>query len=505
MLLDGTALIANAIYIYLISVFASVLLASVVLIARGFVNRGRESQPSPEVKLHILESELVNGSKAKTQANSGSPKARSSHKLTTDSNSKSVEPRSLLTRWMSRKDPVTVVEEPPPPAVEQEPSSITINDSQNDTSSIEPPPSPPQRPSLKYSIEQLLNLNTDISQVPFEPNEIRLSLLLITSIHLPRSNIISKYSMDQEIELVQVLLNDPLSSSKCLGLFRLVCAGTSSEPYTNAQHFHGGFCDIMESIIDTLDIYSSSSLIPSLQLSLLEMAFTFLWEHWNWDQGFRLAMTAKLARDTVVSAGATAGTVTIQEAVAHDYVESGKSSEMVEYELTKHAEPVILSEMAVFRLFCNLYLGTPVMSKSIRNRCVFKLSGVFYCCASSTKCNSHVELSRLLSQALCSTERDSIKVFFYEVLLKLLQPHLFCCIEPEDLFSNASVIQKLIFQGLWTDQPQSVREKAADVVSVLSERFHEIVSWNKSMKFTHLSDEHGAGHAGAPGSWSTFK
>ncbi|KAM9898951.1 hypothetical protein OXX69_009679, partial [Metschnikowia pulcherrima] len=275
MLLDGTALIANAIYIYLISVFASVLLASVVLIARGFVNRGRESQPSPEVKLHILESELVNGSKAKTQANIESPKARSSRKLTTDSNSKSVEPRSLLTRWMSRKDPVTVVEEPPPPAVEQEPSSITINNSQNDTSSIEPPLSPPQRPSLKYSIEQLLNLNTDISQVPFEPNEIRLSVLLITSIHLPRSNIISKYSMDQEIELVQVLLNDPLSSSKCLGLFRLVCAGTSSEPYTNAQHFHGGFCDIMESIIDTLDIYSSSSLIPSLQLSLLEMAFTF--------------------------------------------------------------------------------------------------------------------------------------------------------------------------------------------------------------------------------------
>lgn len=501
MLLDGTALVANAIYIYLVLVFGSIILASVLLTIRGFVKKGKSIEVlSPNDKFQILDTGAISGSRMRFQYKTDSSRAISPHKAP-----KELGRKSLLDRWRGRNEPIELLNDPNQNIDEDERSSVTANDQNSSSPEAQSNKSLQNRTRILYLIEDLINMKKDFAQLPFEPIEIRLSELLIPSIVLPPSRITNKYSMDQELGLAQILLNDPLLSNRCLGLFRVVCAASFQDPYTNAQHFHGGLCDLLETIIDTLVIYSATSTYPSLQLALLDLAFTFLWEHWNWDQGFRLAVAAKLARDTLVSAGATAGTVTIQEATGKNNFEVDKNTELAEYELNKHVEPIILLEVTVFRLFCNLYLGTPVMAKPIRNRCIFKLSGVFYCCASVTKCNLHVELSRLLEQALSSTERDSIKVFFYEVLLKVLQPHLYCCIQPDDVFSNGSIIQKLIFQGLWTDQPPSVREKAADVVTVLSERFQEIVSWNKSMKFTHLSDDHGTGHGGAPGSWLNFK
>ncbi|OBA21756.1 hypothetical protein METBIDRAFT_192260 [Metschnikowia bicuspidata var. bicuspidata NRRL YB-4993] len=493
MLLDGTALIANAIYIYLIAVFSSVVLAVTALIIRGFVRRGRGHGDISGKKL-----ELAVASKLKFRANAEFPCANSTLK----------ESKNLLRRWKSRNGHTTIAQvKPQSIEINEVESSATANDCAPISNDQSLEASMPVRPRIIYPLEDLKSMNVNIAQLTFEPNKIRLSNLLIPNITLPRSRIIDKYAMDQELKLVQILLNDPLLSNRCMGLFRVVSATSFSEPYTNAQHFHGGLCDLLETIIDTLVIYSTSDTIPSLQLALLDLAFVFLWEHWNWDQGFRLAVAAKLAQETIVSAGATAGTVTIQEVVPNDsmHFKTEKMSQYAEYEFAKHVEPVVLLEFSLFRLFCNLYLGTPVMAKPIRNRCMFKLSGIFYCCASQTKCHLHVELAKLLGQALHSTERDSIKAFFYEVLLKVLQPHVYCCIHPDDIFSNGSIIQKLIFQGLWTDQPPSVRDKAADVVEMLSERFHEIVSWNKSMKFTHLNDEHGARqHGGAPGSWLTF-
>lgn len=480
MLLNGANVVTNAIYIYFLLAFASVILALVGLAARGTFryvltahrNRSRNQSDSSLDKATVP----VLGNKPGHRAGCN------------------VDSMVVVRKWSTRRRDKALL-----PSAESQTAARTPKTSDNESTATMRVASVGSlakngKRRLVYLMEQLLRLNS--ARELDSSSQVRVSEVLRPRFSIPRA----QAEPLAEIREVKAMLSEECATTKSMALFRLVCLGSTPEPFANPAHFNDDVCDLMITIVDSLLLYSACFSSAGLQQATFDLATTFVWEHWNGNPATALAATRKSAANVLVSPGLTLGSVLVR-----DPDMAGNSGEpSYRHHTPLHSEVVWLSPVTVFRLFCNLYLGTPVILKEIRPHCVFKLSALFQTCARRTRCRQHRDLFPLLEQAVKSAERASIKTFFYEIAICLLEPHLFCCLTPEDVFTPGLPIRELISTGLWAEQQGPVRDKAAELARVMSDKFPDFGSWGSGQR-TPFAGESVTGTLGPPGSWLRYQ
>lgn len=327
---------------------------------------------------------------------------------------------------------------------------------------------------------------------PANPGPVKISSLLqferpITAVRFSTAD-----DADQAIFDASALMAHKNVSARSIGAFRLAAIGVTHKPYDNATHFLATFCEVIESIVDSVSIYSDTRGVPGLQKMAVDLVSSFCWEHWHWPE----------------MAPREIGKPIGLKKAAPGVAKADPPSEIIAKLAFWGRTPSVLSRLAIFRLLCNLYLGAPALVGLQRSGLVFKLASVFRACASSSYCLDHRLLIPMIAQAVAAATRDSIKALLYDVLLELLRPHVDCCVAPQDVFLPSSDLQDLVLHGLGREQAEFVRERAANLARILAQKYPEVSLWcdkNEPTPAPKLALDKRLQGTEAPGAWQFFE
>lgn len=505
MFLSSTNVIANALYMYLGLIFISALLGSLCFAVREYFKHPRpkhirslSASSTPQKRIETPEAPP-----ARAPIQCPEPPQIASLPIVPEKRSATYKPFGkgwVIRRKKEERSPEFNSSSMVKPAT----SELTVRESTGKSEEIsetdsgkpensgesesakatESGPELPKAPRFVYSEHTLRHLGPKQKEA-FDPDRgVRLSEILQWNCTFP---IQDPLSATEQLPQISRFISDSTVNTKCIGLFQLAAIGSFHAVFGNEIHFHPHFCTLMMSSVDSLLIYVASKHVNTLQALLVDLAACVAWEHWNSGRCPKLALAAKMSSEPRPSAGSEA----LASSADMDYSASAQSLN----------GPVVLDQPSVFRLLCNLYLGSPAMATSVRPALLLKLSAVLRDCASRTACLQFRALVPILGRAVTATQRGSIKAVFYDVLIELVQPHVLCCVAPQDVFSPTSEIQALVLQGLWVEQPDAVRERSAKMAALLAQKFPAVGLWSKPLHHAPL----GGPLAGtfAPGTWNT--
>lgn len=394
------------------------------------------------------------------------------------------------------------------------------------------------RPKIRFSVNELLKLNKAFEFSIPQGEKLRISQLLNSQAESPRAE-------TDHIESDLIKINDYIKSSngsiRCLGLFGFAALGSYLSPFSSYVHFHKGFCELMTYLIDNLVIYTEANVPVCLQVLLVDLCCCFAWEHWDGAIGGKLKVIEALQRvneattpendseqlKSDVGTGSTyqelkknlSACDDTRKDVDSDYGNSADShfnpyhprlgedgdykddrddvattlgssgldeqsvlrflyKRQKQQHLIHEHEIITLPIDIVFRLFCNMYMGTPgITSLEVRSYCLFKVNAVFRACVSRLPCHQHRKVVPVLQEAVDTTRKNSVILFFYDILLDMVMKHLKCCITPADVFAPNLHIQSLVRRGLLAQQSVQVQERASRLKAAVAQKHSEARRW----------------------------
>lgn len=489
---NTNSVVTNAVYIYLGLVFSGVLFGSFAFALREYL-KSPESATEPQHTKHNLPERLSTKTSLAQRlikimlptkiSTSTTPKAAESLQRSLPQmrleypnlaqnmaqlsvhHSGKLRPSLLLAKWSQRRQ-----KQDGPAISDSDRSDAKVSDSSSQTSQESHDEPTAKHSSIVYSESNLLALRPSAGE-QCHSDSVRLSELLLCAGYLPQD--LGKPT-PEEVADIEALIAVDEPCTRDIGLFRLVALGATPSVYANRVHFHPDFCRHMVSIVDSLTVYRGST--GALQRSLVDLAVVFLWEHWNYQRCPNLAAAAKLSTAKIDAPDP----------------ELGLAEAVIEQE-------VVLEQATVFRLLCNLCLGSPALAHESRG-VLPKVAAVLRDCAAKTECHQHRGLVPFIALAVNATERESILAVLYDGLIHMVGPHVTCCVAPADVFLPDSDLQALVLQGLWVGQPGAVRERAARAALLLAAKYPAVGLWSKP-----VHPEQGAAGDAAPGTWLFYR
>lgn len=388
---------------------------------------------------------------------------------------------------------------------------------------------------LTYSVEELFHLQKEYDFSIPDGNNVKVSELLQSQAGLPLAE--DKYN-ENLIDARDFLVCEQ-SEVRCIGLFKFVAIGAFIAPFSSSIHFQGGFCNVMTHLMSTNTMYNDCTNLPLLQTHLVELSCCFLWEQWyGGTEGEQKALRTLLRgmKNNKLREGDDFCNVqgrktqptssrfheNFNESLNEDpeqafHAELGLQRDHkvhgiseVRYELSIVYKPAnednvpdgqeielsILPLHDTFRLLCNLYLASPALTRAVRPYCIFKLNSLFRACSKRVPCHRHREVLPLVQASVNSTNRVSIKEFFYDIFLEILLAHLKCCISPADVFATNSPIQSLVELGI-AQHEAKLQKKATQARSLVSSKFPNTRFWGHQLDFLEPRQKENA----IPGEW----
>lgn len=340
------------------------------------------------------------------------------------------------------------------------------------------------------------------------------------------------------------LLDADFWQIRCLGYMALVGSAAYDSSLASPLHFDKTFCDTIVQSINSLAVYRDTTQFPVLQMMLLDLALCFAWEQWNaaiigeqrtrdilltetnqpnlesnrQSDGHPKLHTPMKAKSDYKHMGLLGDTehepiVKIEDSFEEiDFDFEGTFSDRIKMDSAHDLNTVIISTdhqnrkqlhltilplNETFLLFCNLYLGSPDMGELGRTHFMSTLYGVIKACVRRSPCHQHRLILPLAMHSIHATQRRHIVIFFYEVLIVILQTHISCCFVPADLFAANSPVQALVQEGLLPHQPASVKEKANIAKQVVAKLFQDAQFWGTAQPNPEARPQ-----ARAPGAWN---
>lgn len=411
---------------------------------------------------------------------------------------------------------------------------------------------------LPYSYEELEKFHEKIAPLTSNRKLPRVSELLArdTNFKEVETGTMDTSTVSRKLAIIEKKIKCDHPRVRCIGHCMLVGVGAFTTPFSTYVHFDRDFCSIMIYAIDNLTIYTCTDMLPIVQFWLVEVGACFIWEQWiSSIQGTEYALealrrltkagdsqllgievhekstasdanfqqfkndlneyidtAAKQESDDVLPAAgdiSRVNSITAVDVKAEEVVNRPSSSRgpietlsmirMVDDAKAKdqkgESQIKILPHSTTFQLLCNMYIGTPLLRVEIRERCTFKLTGLFRACVRRSSCGQHTEMIPLIYMSIKSTRRKQIRAFFYDLLLIIVAVHLECCLEPADLFAPNSQVRTLVSDGLQPLQHVSIQEIAVQIKTAVSTKYPDVRIWGTSVVAETNTEA-------APGGWN---
>lgn len=268
----------------------------------------------------------------------------------------------------------------------------------------------------KYLPTELIALQPQ-SHAP--PAPLHLSALLNYPSAVAPVDIASPKQAELAIAECVALLSSTDGPSRTFGILRFLRLGCSRGVFTCAVHFVEAYCLVL---VRSVHGELLANQPPALQELLVSVLGVFCWEHWHLSD---ILQTLAAARPPPGSRAL--------DVLYRRYFEAWK------------VHPFKVSRATVMGVLCRGYLEMWTRLGPSHAKTAFP--ALFRVCASNCECHEHLVLLPILAEAVTAAKRPSALGFFYDILVQMVEPHIACCVEADDVLPD-SILVALIMHGL---------------------------------------------------------
>ncbi|KAK6203422.1 uncharacterized protein RJT21DRAFT_139164 [Scheffersomyces amazonensis] len=168
----------------------------------------------------------------------------------------------------------------------------------------------------------------------------------------------------------------------------------------------------------------------------------------------------------------------------YNFKKSNNSSIKIQFQAWKLQEPVIQPRYNIFRFLCNVLLGLSIIDyipTSVRMEDELKTFVLLREAVKGSLCNEYISMVPMFAQAVDVTQLSDIKYLFYELLKLLVSKHVKCCMD-DYLQQNDIDLKAILQHGFWNKHQNKVSRKTREIYQILLDNgYSQVRSWRKEV------------------------